>query len=216
MVCKDGQFKYKEQGACCDSCISSPEPYVPKEITSIADCAAVSCMAPECNKNQFMYTPKGECCPACHDSKPASTAFDMFFKGAENYELAADQAEVNVAETKSERGPSAALVSYMSELLAAAGQALDKTNDEMKLLVTEMLSQVDLTTILADATNYAEAAELLVKAGEVQDLVEASGMDVDAVVAQASTLENDDDAGTGSVVASLAAVALAFVGATAC
>jgi hypothetical protein len=215
-VCEDGQFKYKTREACCDSCHTFPEPH---EIKSIANCAAVSCimMVPKCNKNQFTYTAEGECCPACHDTrKPASTEVDMFFKGPERDGLATEQGEADVGETKSESGPSAALVSYVSELLAAAGQALGKTEDELELLVAEMLSKVNLTTILAKATNYAEAAELLVKSGEVQDLVEASGMDVDAVVAQAATLENDDDAGAGSAVASLAAVALAVVGATVC
>jgi hypothetical protein len=177
-------------------------------------------MIPECNKNQFTYIPEGECCPACQDTrKPTNTGDDVLIKGPENGGLAAEQGETDetdVGETKSESGPSEALVSYISNLLAAAGQALGKTDDELELLVAEMLSEVDLTTILAEATNYAEAAELLVKSSEVQDLVEASGMDVDAVVAQATALENDDDAGAGSVVASLAAVALAVVGATVC
>ena len=174
-------------------------------------------MIPECNNNQVTYTPEGECCPACQDTrKPTTTWDDVFFKAPQNGGLAAEQGETDVGETESESGPSDALVRYMSALLTAAGQALGQTDDELVLLVADMLSKVDLTTILAKATNYAEAAELLVKSSEVQDLVEASGMDVDAVVAQAATLENDDDAGAGSAVASLAAVDLAVVGATVC
>jgi hypothetical protein len=119
-----------------------------------------------------------------------------------------------VASEEKESRVSATLVKKISQLLVGAGQAKDKTQDEMDVLVETLLSSIDLGEILAAATDLSDAADLLLRDDTIQGLMAGNGMDVAAVISYASSIEEGDADAAASIVASIAMVMAATAGAT--
>jgi hypothetical protein len=119
--------------------------------------------------------------------------------------------------SNSGKGVAPGLVSYMRNLIVAAGQSSGFTDDEIYTLVENSLGAVDLDTLLSSATSFADATDRLFEDGAVRELVGAAGLNVDAVAAHASSLadggDGDDDAAATAVAAGLAMVAASIASA---